>query len=202
MSQRFLCCQPATLSRPQKRPCPANGHSGVCGDAVSLQVRKKVFSPARSFLLSTYDHLQHVPVYRASPADAAQKKPHSLAPPSIGRPEDFLPTPTPTLTTMRHAPMSMQLSPILTPPAEQALEPLTSEDVEMEYVWAGSSSPSPDEGAEKRTTNPPTPPTVERIRAPSSEPAPAAIKALKFRMGFVPDCPKCRDRIPGHYSHF
>jgi len=162
---------PATLSLPQKRPCPASGHSGVCGDPVSLQVRKK-------------------------------KKPHSLAPPSIGRPEGFLPTPTPTPTTMHHAPMSMQLSPILTPPAEQPLEPLASEDVEMEYVWAGSSSPSPDEGTEKQTTNPPTPPTIERILAPTSESAPAAIKALKFRMGFVPDCPKCRDRVPGHYSHF
>lgn len=97
----------------------------------------------------------------------------------------FLPTPT-------HTPTLLQDAQFFTPPASTPPEPLDSsmtEDVEMGYAWPDPSDPSDD----KDEGSPP----------PTSKPTPpAASKTSKFRMGFVPDCAKCRDRVPGHYLHF
>ena len=109
----------------------------------------------------------------------------------------FPPTPTPTPTAY-HTTL-IQHNPFFTPPVETAPEPLDLsmvEDVEMGYVWP---DPSSCDDTENGSPLMPTP-VLERTPPPMSEPTTS--KALKFRMGFVPGCPKCRDRVPGHYSHF
>ncbi|KAF2197208.1 hypothetical protein GQ43DRAFT_475653 [Delitschia confertaspora ATCC 74209] len=55
-----------------------------------------------------------------------------------------------------------------------------------------------DQGEHFDGTEPQSPSTARKGRARSG----ALIGKMRFSMGYREDCDKCRNRIPGHYSHF